>query len=961
MHKKGKLSAGLVASVLLSALSVARGEKLTILVTKDSGYDSRGWFSSDYGSIYVSNNAKAYFYADVLSRITQPGMATTVYSATFHYYVNNYWENSLPYTIQAFKVTNDWTEDAGPVPAYAEGSGSYTGSQLNGWFTLDVKDLVQGWADGAYPNYGMMLTDTKSYASQGICSREGVVQNRPYFVIEYALSPIVEVNIPITKDSGYDWRGWISHDWGCVYASNYAKAYFYADILSQISAPGRTTRVLSASLNYRVFGNWENNPPYTIQAFRVAGDWSESTGPVPAYGEGYGTYTGSQLNGWFNLDVKNLVQAWVNGTYSNYGVMLTDTVSYASQGIATRENAEDSRPYFTVRYALSEVTRGHRILIQKGLQIQALAFPWVSQRQPGFSLSRFNESKFTGLNFWETEYPRGLIGSPPGLQWGRWTQQNALLDLSTNELPYLPQMVTFQYFDEPDIVGNPSLIQTMKSWFALNRQRYPQVITHTDIGGLVSYVDHKNFVITAQPDMVLSSWYPYDPNNTPIVGGSPISLYEHLQIWRRIGLEGLDGSGAHPIPYGVFNQTCVLNGRTPSESEFRLNTFAAWAFGYKYLCAFLYSTTGDYGIVSILFNGLGDGSPTPAFYQMVSLNTMSRNLGPALVRLISTDVRMKMGRHWGGRQYWYEFNKDWEVGNALPSGISAWGASADPYMTAISANNPGNYNTYVKEDGTSSWTVRLPGDVVIGYFKPLDESFDGSSYSNQEYFMVVNGLTDLQADAAGSTQNITIDFNFGSSGINSLQRMRRSDGVVETISIGGSYDDLTWTQTGPTTYRMVLTLAGGTGDLFKYNTGAPFVGDVDSSEPVLLPGDANNDGLVDVGDLGILAANYGRTSGGTWTTGDFNGDGAVDVGDLGILAAHYGQGVSGTVDYNSDYAIAFGMTMAEEVSSADETSDQEIEPYSCSELGLPLIVGLALMGLMLVNTMEGFVDKLNSR
>lgn len=52
--------------------------------------------------------------------------------------------------------------------------------------------------------------------------------------------------------------------------------------------------------------------------------------------------------------------------------------------------------------------------------------------------------------------------------------------------------------------------------------------------------------------------------------------------------------------------------------------------------------------------------------------------------------------------------------------------------------------------------------------------------------------------------------------------MRRTDGVLENIVVGGTYTGLTWTQTG--TYRLVLTLDGGTGDLFKYNTGAPFVG-----------------------------------------------------------------------------------------------------------------------------------------
>jgi hypothetical protein len=55
-------------------------------------------------------------------------------------------------------------------------------------------------------------------------------------------------------------------------------------------------------------------------------------------------------------------------------------------------------------------------------------------------------------------------------------------------------------------------------------------------------------------------------------------------------------------------------------------------------------------------------------------------------------------------------------------------------------------------------------------------------------------------------------------------------------------------------------------------------------------GDANYDGQVDVGDLGILASNYGRTAA-TWTMGDYNADAVVDVGDLGILASRYGYHV----------------------------------------------------------------------
>ena len=61
-------------------------------------------------------------------------------------------------------------------------------------------------------------------------------------------------------------------------------------------------------------------------------------------------------------------------------------------------------------------------------------------------------------------------------------------------------------------------------------------------------------------------------------------------------------------------------------------------------------------------------------------------------------------------------------------------------------------------------------------------------------------------------------------------------------------------------------------------------------EGVQKSGDANNDGFVDVGDLGILAFNWGQTNmwGKEWSEADFTGDDIVDVGDLGVLAFNWG-------------------------------------------------------------------------
>jgi hypothetical protein len=130
----------------------------------------------------------------------------------------------------------------------------------------------------------------------------------------------------------------------------------------------------------------------------------------------------------------------------------------------------------------------------------------------------------------------------------------------------------------------------------------------------------------------------------------------------------------------------------------------------------------------------------------------------------------------------------------------------------------------------------------------------------------------------------------------------------------------------------------------------------DINASTAIPGDANGDGKVDVGDLGILAANYGRNlqvegvaSAEWWGNGDFNNDGLVDVGDLGILAAHYSQGNANpaSVDFSGDYAKAFGTTMAN-----GTTDEAETGSTVCSGLGLTLVAGLTLMGLMLVKLEE---------
>src|SRR5207248_432688 len=71
----------------------------------------------------------------------------------------------------------------------------------------------------------------------------------------------------------------------------------------------------------------------------------------------------------------------------------------------------------------------------------------------------------------------------------------------------------------------------------------------------------------------------------------------------------------------------------------------------------------------------------------------------------------------------------------------------DPYLSGWSVTNKGG----IKNGGQ-------PGDAIISWFTPLDESFDGSAYTNEIYLMVVNGLCATNGTATDCLQEIKLDF-----------------------------------------------------------------------------------------------------------------------------------------------------------------------------------------------------------
>ncbi len=109
-------------------------------------------------------------------------------------------------------------------------------------------------------------------------------------------------------------------------------------------------------------------------------------------------------------------------------------------------------------------------------------------------------------------------------------------------------------------------------------------------------------------------------------------------------------------------------------------------------------------------------------------------------------------------------------------------------------------------------------------------------------------------------------------------------------SMLSTYDDLrylvSWTS------HSALPLAGEYGLRFELDGGASLY--AFELLPIVLPGDANEDGVVDGSDATILAANW-LASDADWSMGDFNEDGIVNDIDATLMAANWSSAASASV------------------------------------------------------------------
>ena len=542
------------------------------------------------------------------------------------------------------------------------------------------------------------------------------------------------------------------------------------------------------------------------------------------------------------------------------------------------------------RAVKAQISKGHQILINRGLQLQGLG-----QDDCYLHLDTYSDANYTSINWNNSPGAHSSrpewMGPPPGFPWARWVWDTTQMppQLTPNdgdETPYISQLLALQLGDEWNLNDGPTRTNLI-NWFNSVRTNWPNVILyHNNWGSQVGDGELADFYTKAHPDMLCFDTYPWQsvwdinqPNHTgPPIPGPPTGWYGDLRRYR----EHAKGAG---IPLGIYRQTfhAVQDYdyhvfRDPSPSELRLNTFAALAFNVKFITDFIYNT-GAASLFTKIFNGSGDTqiSTNGLYAETADINRRGQILGKALVCLTpiydlhnQTDPNPPPGPASGDPcaclapstttsiMYLQGRLISGGVTNATPLPV---GFQADPQSSANPANaqaliyswwesakNDPYFNGWGVTNKAGINNSGLPGEVIVAWFKPLDESFDGTNFSGQIYMMVVNGLTATNGTAADCTQEIKLNFLTGTS-ISAVDMLNLDTGRITTITmpvISG---------TGSNTKRqLVLDLNGGDAALFKFSTGAPFVGYVNPSAARLSAAKAGNQTTLTV--QGTVGARY---------------------------------------------------------------------------------------------------------
>ena len=449
------------------------------------------------------------------------------------------------------------------------------------------------------------------------------------------------------------------------------------------------------------------------------------------------------------------------------------------------------------------LSKGHKWLREYGLLLSGWA-GGLSDIDQYFDDTNFSDI-FTPNRFL-LPYHRGI--PPAQAQWAIFTNADGA---SFNEIINDPAnwpLGGFMTDDEPliDHPLHPTYVE-VEQHINDTRAAAPSALTFANLfapwwGGAQLFMDA--YCAGIKPDILMIDQYPFDNNDFTDATYMRIYFYAGLAYTRYKALTCPRVDNGTGIPYWIFLQgynrmPLIRTEKGISESDMRMQIFACMTYGFKGFSYWTYlPSSGGPEVTGFFEDDLV--TPTQFFWDVAASNIEVANLGKALVWLTSTDVRYVP--HPGG---------------SLPEGIGnfttpQWDTGADPLQSSVTVSGNG-----------------YGQDFLIGYFQ--DDA-------GEDYFMATNVYRHPFLNAAPLAKTITIAFD---NSVDSLLRLNRLTGQVETVNL--------------TNNTLTLTLPGGTGDLFKYDTGTAFAG-VGCGGWGYLAEDLNGDCQVGADDLSVLFANW---------------------------------------------------------------------------------------------------------
>lgn len=328
-----------------------------------------------------------------------------------------------------------------------------------------------------------------------------------------------------------------------------------------------------------------------------------------------------------------------------------------------------------------------------------------------------------------------------------------------------------------NLSGHP---ESQDSIFAL----YDGVQNTTDAPTGYSYEQFvENYFHITGPDIVSFDYYPFDKGEPETQNKLQTAYFRSMETIRSKALE--QDTPYFAMVQSFWNSSIATNStKKPTEWDIRMNVNSLLAYGFKGIVFFLWnSNDAQTGLVGP--GGSNDAISDEEVLDAVKrVTTETKHLGKVLKHLKSTGVRYVRGKDQNGN------------GNPLPDGttsIDSPETCTASYLTSVNA-------TVTNRSGQQE------GDLLLACFTP-DEEYDGTEHEGVVYFMIVN-LYRSMAFTSQAKQDVTLTFDFGSSGISALQRLNHVNGEI--------VDQVDLTHDGGSRYHATFDLVGGEAYLFKY-------------------------------------------------------------------------------------------------------------------------------------------------